>query len=110
MSSAIVEPLGIPGSKPSDVHTPEVVLYEDDGFKGDEWRTNLNYSYVGSGWNDRISSIIVIAGVWEFYEHRDFGGQVCRLGPGYYGSVEATCGANGVHNDTISSFKCVAWT
>jgi hypothetical protein len=62
---------------------PEVVVYEHIDFGGAEWRTNLNYSWVGSWWNDRISSIIVVTGTWRFYEHKDFQGRHWDLGPGY---------------------------
>lgn len=83
---------------------PEVVVYWDKDFRGASWRTNLNYSYVGGYWNDRISSIIVVSGIWEFYEHKDYGGWAVRLGPGYYHWVEEV----GIPNDKISSFKCIS--
>jgi Beta/Gamma crystallin len=87
---------------------PEVVLYQDINFGGGEWRTNLGYSYVGDSWNDTISSIIVVAGTWQFWRDRDFqgvGDQPWILGPGYYSWVEAV----GIPNDTISSFLPIAW-
>lgn len=101
------------GARSSDAQRnaqlPEVVVYEHDDFQGFEFRTNLDILFVGDDMNDQISSIIVVSGVWEFFEHRDFQGASCRLGPGYYGSVELNCGPHGVHNDTISSFRVVSF-
>lgn len=37
---------------------PEIMFYEHINFGGRSERTNLNYSYVGSWWNDKISSIV----------------------------------------------------
>lgn len=82
----------------------EVEVFEHRDFKGDSWRTSFGYSYVGSDWNDKISSIIVYSGWFEFYEHRDFGSEhwgPVRLGVGQYAFV----GDVGIWNDTISSWK-----
>ena len=80
---------------------PEVEVFEHRDFKGDRWRTSFGYKYVGSDWNDRISSIIVYSGYFEFFEHRDFGGASKLLSPGHYAFV----GDYGIANDTISSWK-----
>jgi hypothetical protein len=82
---------------------PEVVLYESMKFEDEEWRTNLSYSWVGDDWNDKISSIIVVRGLWEFFEHRDFQGQSWKLGPGYYNHVRDA----GIPDDSISSFRSI---
>lgn len=84
---------------------PEVVVYEHANYGGAEWRTNLNHSYVGDWWNDKISSIIVVSGTWRFFEHINYGGAFWDLGPGYYSWVEA---AN-IPNDMISSFLVLSW-
>jgi hypothetical protein len=85
---------------------PEVVVYEHKHYGGKVWRTNLGYLYVGGWWNDKISSIVVVSGVWKFFEHRDFKGKEWTLGPGYYRWVEDVK----IPNDTISSFKPIAIT
>jgi len=60
-------------SETGDVHTvhdarlPEIVIYDHVGFKGDFARTNLSFHYLGDFWNDRISCLIVVSGVWRFY-------------------------------------------
>ena len=87
---------------------PEVVVYKDANFGGDNWRTNLGWGYVGDYWNDSISSMIVISGTWEFFEHANFQGASTILGPGYYSWVEANPGPNMV-NDTISSFRILSF-
>jgi hypothetical protein len=85
---------------------PEIVVFWDINFGGESLRTNLSSSYVGNHWNDEISSIIVVSGTWEFYEHSNFGGAVSkRLTPGYYSWVENS-NVN-IANDSISSFRCV---
>ena len=50
-----------------DARLPEVVIYDHVGFKGAYARTNLSFHYLGDFWNDRISCLIVVSGVWRFY-------------------------------------------
>jgi Beta/Gamma crystallin len=84
---------------------PEVVVFEHANFQGAEKRTNLNLSYVGDFWNDKISSIIVISGTWRFFQHANYQGAYWDLGPGYYSWVEAV----NIPNDIISSMYVVSW-
>lgn len=54
--------------------------------------------------NDKISSFVVLSGVWKFYRHANFSIPYDReFGPGEYPWVEAV----GVENDQVSSVKCV---
>ena len=46
---------------------PEVIVYDHVGFKGAYARTNLSFYFLGNFWNDRISSLIIVSGVWRFY-------------------------------------------
>jgi hypothetical protein len=79
----------------------DVIVYWDADFKGESWETDRNQRFVGNHWNDQISSIRVIAGVWQFYWDADYGGEMMDLRPGDYRYV-------GDHwNDQISSFRCV---
>jgi hypothetical protein len=89
----------------ASVHLPEVVFYEHIDFGGVEVRTNLNWYFVGSFWNDKISSIIVVSGTWRFYEHWHYEGRFWDLRPGYYRWVEAV----GIPNDIISSFQAISF-
>jgi hypothetical protein len=82
---------------------PEVVIYEHINFGGAERRTNLNWSYVGDFWNDRISSIIVVSGTWRFYQHANYQGAYWDLPQGWYSWVEA----NLIPNDFLSSFQII---
>jgi Beta/Gamma crystallin len=84
---------------------PEVVIFEHINYGGAEWRTNLNYSYVGGYWNDRVSSIVVVSGTWRFYQHANFQGAYWDLPQGWYHWVEARL----IPNDMISSFQVIAY-
>ena len=78
----------------------EIVIYEHVNWGGASAQTSLNWSVVGSWWNDRISSIVVLGGVWRLYEHRDYGGQSWDYGPGQYAQIP---------NDIVSSFKLISF-
>jgi len=69
-----------------NVRMPEIIVYDHTGFKGAYARTNLSFHYLGDFWNDRISCVIVVSGVWRFY--RD------EAGP----------------DDVVSSFQAIALT
>ena len=85
---------------------PEIVLYDHVGFKGAYARTNLSFHYVGDFWNDRISCLIVVNGVWRFYRDDYYKGPYWDLGPGYYEGFFAEKGPD----DVVSSFQCIALT
>jgi hypothetical protein len=79
-----------------------VEIFVDSNFSGAaSGALDQGYSYVGDFWNDKISSIKVYSGTWEFFEHADFQGRSFRLTPGEYPWV------TDVWNDLISSFKPV---
>jgi hypothetical protein len=88
------------------VRLPEVVIYDHIGFGGAHARTNLSFHYVGDYWDDRISCIVVVSGIWRFYRDDHYKGPNWDLGPGYYESFFAEAGPD----DKISSFQCVALT
>ena len=88
------------------IQLPELVLYDHIGFKGAYARTNLSFHYIGDFWNDRISCLIVVGGVWRFYRDEYYKGPHWDLGPGYYESFFAAKGPD----DVVSSFQCVALT
>ena len=63
-----------------------------------------------SNWNDRISSVIVVDGLWELYQHNNFGGADWLVSPdggptgdGLYPNWSGWAGTN----DSISSLKPV---
>ena len=85
---------------------PELVLYDHIGFKGAYARTNLSFHYIGDFWNDRMSCIIVVSGVWRFYRDEYYKGPSWDLGPGFYESFFTEKGPD----DTVSSFQAIALT
>lgn len=92
-------------SEASTLSLPEIVIYEHSNFSGASVRTNLGWYEVGDWWNDKISSIVVVSGVWRFYEHWHFEGRYWDIGPGYYYRVEE----GGIPNDVISSFRIISY-
>ena len=79
----------------------KVVVFWDANFGGERQFSNHDVPWVGQHWNDQISSIKVISGVWEFYWDINYGGESMRMRPGEYPFV-------GQHwNDQISSYRCV---
>ena len=85
---------------------PEIVIYDHAAFGGAYARTNLAFHYLGNFWNDRISCVIVVSGVWRFYRDEYYKGDYWDLGPGYYESFFAEKGPD----DVISSFQPIALT
>ena len=53
---------------------PKLIVYDHTGFRGAYARTNLSFHYLGEFWNDRISSLIVVNGVWRFYRDEYYKG------------------------------------
>jgi Beta/Gamma crystallin len=85
---------------------PEVIVYDHVGFKGAYARTNLSFHFLGNFWNDRISSLIVVNGVWRFYRDEYYKGDYWDLGPGFYESFFTAAGPD----DVVSSFQAISLT
>jgi hypothetical protein len=85
---------------------PEIVVYDHVGFKGAYARTNLSFHFLGDFWNDRISSVIVVNGVWRFYRDEYYKGDHWDLGPGFYESFFTVAGPD----DVVSSFQAISLT
>jgi hypothetical protein len=78
-----------------------VELFGDRGFEGQRAGVDRDFrSLEQAGLNDRISSIIIREGRWQFCEHADFRGQCIVLGPGEYPGLEGL-------NDRLSSMRRV---
>ena len=88
---------------PPRIPSPEVFVFDHVGFKGASARTNLSFHYLGKFWNDRISSVIVVNGVWRFYRDAHYGGDYWDLGPGYYECFFTSKGPD----DVVSSFQAI---
>ena len=85
---------------------PELVIFDHVGFRGAACRTNLSFNFLGNFWNDRISSLIIVSGVWRFYRDEYYKGDCWELGPGFYECFFKEKGPD----DVVSSFKAVALT
>jgi hypothetical protein len=85
---------------------PEVIIYDHTGFKGAYCRTNLSFHYLGEFWNDRISSVIVVNGVWRFFRDEYYKGDHWDLGPGFYECFFTDAGPD----DVVSSFQAISLT
>ncbi len=95
-------------TKPSTdiIRLPELVVYDHVCFKGAYARTHLSFHFIGDFWNDRISSLIVVSGIWRFYRDEYYKGPSWDLGPGYYESFFTEKGPD----DVVSSFQAIKLT
>jgi Peptidase inhibitor family I36 len=88
-SSRAEDPVGTSGGPV--IPFPGCIAWEHRDFRGAKFtfRGNVNVSYVGSRWNDKISSFACAGGCrMTFFEHRDFQGDSRTWGSGisYVGS------------------------
>jgi hypothetical protein len=103
------------GPTQSGPHLPQIIVFKAPGFNGDfrifsapapDAYLYYGFSYVGDDWNDKIYSVIVLSGIWQFFEYGGFAppNTYTQLGPGWYASVKDPC--FGPYN-SISSILCV---
>lgn len=79
-----------------------VEIFTDSNFSGTKsGPIEQDSASVGNFWNDKISSIKIYSGTWEFFEHVNYQGRSFRLHPGNYSALSRDW------NDVISSFKQV---
>jgi hypothetical protein len=100
---------------------PHLIVYVDSNFGGlhthifestADFR-QLALGGVGSGiggdWNDKVSSFVIVGGIWQFFKDINFGPAPLPaggLGPGLYSFVEFF----GIDNDSISSVRVIGQT
>jgi hypothetical protein len=95
-----------PTDSAATVPMPHVILFEHANFHGAHKHVfgpepNLN-AEDDDFFNDRVSSIVVLAGSWVFFRDWKFEGSYdVVLGPGMYPSVEAV----NIQNDDLSSLQ-----
>ncbi|HEX8077992.1 MAG TPA: beta/gamma crystallin-related protein [Chthoniobacterales bacterium] len=96
------------GNEPTvhDAPMPEIIIYDHVGFKGAYARTNLSFHFLGDFWNDRLSSVIIVSGVWRFYRDDYYKGDYWDLGPGFYECFFKDKGPD----DVVSSFQAIKLT
>ena len=83
------------------------MLYSDIEFAGEAFGAGHDLSFVGSDWNDRISSVHVPAGrTVVLYEHADYGGDSVTLS-GDEVDLRRFPGPSpdGTWNDAVSSIR-----
>ena len=53
----------------------QLVIYEDGNFKGESKRLDHGSPWIGTDWNDRISSVVSNYGEWRLYEESNYRGR-----------------------------------
>ncbi|HEV7253453.1 MAG TPA: beta/gamma crystallin-related protein [Mesorhizobium sp.] len=88
-----------------------VYLYVDENFSGSSLglRSTQNdlsdfTNGIGFNWNDETSSIRVVSGTWEFFEHVNHDGARMTLGPGDYPNMHNFP----VKDNELSSIKLIS--
>ena len=77
----------------------ELTLFADSNFRGNRVTIERDARNLADfGFNDRLSSVVIHSGVWQFCEHANFGGRCAELGPGEYRELPD-------FNDAISSVR-----
>lgn len=88
--------------------TGELVIFEHIDYRGHhrhiyDVEKNLNHQEDPT-MNDKMSSFVVVSGVWKFYRHAAFQSPYPgEFGPGRYSWVED----HGIENDQVSSMRCI---
>ncbi len=81
----------------------QVTFYERQSYQGRSFTTDKQINNFGrQGFNDRVSSMVVVGGPWEICEDVRFKGRCVVLRPGQYNSLAAL----GL-NDRVSSVRAV---
>jgi hypothetical protein len=81
---------------------PQIVAYDNEGLLGDHIHIFGNTPDLGK-WNNSISSMVIVAGRWEFFDEEKFQGTKVELGPGVYLHVKD----HGMKDNSISSIRLV---
>jgi hypothetical protein len=95
-------PSPAPAPAPTPTSSTPICFYADANYGGDAFCAAADSSWVGSAWNDRVSSVQVLQGYEvDLYADVNFGGGVLKL----TANNANLTGAN--FNDAASSFKVV---
>src|SRR4029434_5421563 len=81
---------------------PHIVAYDHAGFLEDHIYICGSTTDLGN-WNNSISSMVILAGRWEFFDEEKFEGTKTELGPGMYLTVKD----HGIKDNSISSMRLV---
>jgi hypothetical protein len=81
-----------------------VTVYEEPDFKGARWTTTNGWEVIGWEFNDKVRSIRVESGIWQFFRDDHFQNEIETLYPGHYGHLKPSL------DNVISSFRCARAT
>ena len=87
---------------PQPGEIPQIVAFDNDGLLGDHIHIFGDTPDLGK-WGNSISSMVIVAGRWEFFDEEKFQGTKGELGPGVYLHVKD----HGVKDNSISSIRLV---
>ena len=83
---------------------PQIVAFDKDGLLGDHIHIFGDTADLGK-WGNSISSMVILAGRWEFFDDDHFKGTMMKeLGPGVYLRVHD----HGLKDNSISSIRLVS--
>ncbi|WP_298517260.1 beta/gamma crystallin-related protein [uncultured Kordia sp.] len=88
----------------------KIIVFQNSNISGSSLTlTASDPNLVPQGWNDKISSLIVVSGTWELYQNTKYGGSSWSVsdsggpnGDGVYPDWSDWGGTN----DSISSIRC----
>src|SRR5215510_14231185 len=79
---------------------PQIVAFDNDGLLGDHIHIFGDTSDLGK-WGNSISSMVILAGRWDFFDAEKFQGAKVELDPGVYLHVKD----HGIKDNSISSIR-----
>ena len=82
---------------------PQIVVFDNDSLLGDHIHIFGNTPDLGK-WGNSISSMVILAGRWEFFDEEKFQGTKVELGPGIYLHVKD----HGIKDNSVSSLRLVS--
>jgi hypothetical protein len=85
---------------------PQIVAYDNEGLLGDHIHIFGNVTDLGK-WGNSISSMVIVAGRWAFFDEEDFKGtRMHELGPGVYLNMKG----HNLKDNSISSIRLISPT
>jgi Beta/Gamma crystallin len=88
---------------PQPGEIPQIVAFDNDGLLGDHIHIFGDTPDLGK-WGNSISSMVIVAGRWEFFDEEKLQGAKVELGPGVYLHVKD----HGIKDNSISSIRLVS--
>ena len=88
-------------------HLGHLIIFEHSNFDGNHKHViqSVPNLFTSSGeMNDKLSSLVILDGRWEFFRHSNFVDSLGTLGVGDYANVADT----GIPHDQVSSIRLIA--